>query len=72
MKKRKLHLRIEDGISDEVALERALSVVKNGRQSRDANCYCFICTFSDGTAVYSELTRKGEDTMLVYRQESAQ
>ena len=46
---------VQDNISDEVATEHVLSVIKLGKisKTKKRNQYCFATTFSDGAVVFA-------------------
>lgn len=60
---------IGDGFSDEKALRLVSHVIGGGRVSTDTNgrCYCFLTTWSDGSAVSARLTRRGSDRFDVWK-----
>lgn len=44
----------DDTLTDKEALEAVLQVVKEGRISRNGECYCFCAELANGTIVISD------------------
>jgi hypothetical protein len=62
----KIHIDIRDGIPQELAVEKVLKVIKQGRISKDDTIYCHLTVFEDGIHVAVNDYRKS-DCFIVYK-----
>ena len=57
----------DSSLTEAQVLYRCARVASEGRVSHsvDGPCFCFVTTFCDGSVVYAERTKKGNDTFRV-------
>lgn len=56
----KIIIDIRDGISEQVAMERVLHVIEQGRISKQGKLFCYVTTWTDGIKVYTRDYRKND------------
>jgi hypothetical protein len=56
----KIHIDIRDGIEPQVAVEKVLCVIKNGRISKNNTLFCYLSVFPDNIAVTVNDNRKSD------------
>lgn len=60
----KLIIDNQSNLSDDKALQYALTVIREGRISDNGRCYCYATRFIDGVEVYA-VRNKASDRFIV-------